>query len=258
MAKQTIFRRKHQSGFFVASNATASDDRLSLEARGLLFYILSKPADWRAITTDLMRAGGCGRDRIHRILNELERFGYLERERVHDPETGKFSGVECVFYDVPRTGKPDTDNPEPDNPHLQSNDSTKNGKDTIAPSGAASAKADISCSVGDTKTTQRKRDLLFDVIAEHSFNANGLIDKATGGRVGVLKKAILEAYPNISADNLRAVYEWRKATQPNLTPPRGTGTVLTMIRDYIAAHKRPQADLMSVAIRNTQKMNEGS
>ena len=49
-----IIRRRHIKNFTVLPNAIHDDDRLSLEARGLLEFLLSRPSNWE-IRHDALR-----------------------------------------------------------------------------------------------------------------------------------------------------------------------------------------------------------
>lgn len=80
------------------------NNSLSLEARGLLGYLLSKPDDWEVRFADLIaNAAGpnCGEDRLRRILKELEAAGYIIRTR-RNIAHGRFEWVTTV-YETPHT-----------------------------------------------------------------------------------------------------------------------------------------------------------
>lgn len=87
------------------------DNRLSLEARGLLGYLLSKPDDWEVRFTDLLTSSGpnCKADRLRRILKELETFGYIQRTR-KNVALGQFVWVTTVF-ETPQTESTILDKP---------------------------------------------------------------------------------------------------------------------------------------------------
>ena len=100
------FRRK--KAFATLYREVAQDSRLSLEARGLLILMASLPEDWEYSVAGLAKKAGCGKDKLRRILGELEDVGYLAREQSHD-SGGKFSGNIYVIQDEapPLSGKPD-------------------------------------------------------------------------------------------------------------------------------------------------------
>lgn len=107
MAESSVrFRRR--KAFATLYREVAQDDRLSLEARGLLILMASLPEDWEYSVAGLAKKAGCGKDKLRRILGELETVGYLAREQSHD-SGGKFAGNIYVIQDEapPLSGKPD-------------------------------------------------------------------------------------------------------------------------------------------------------
>lgn len=60
--------------FVMVYREVAQDGRLSLEARGLFMRMTSLPDSWRYTVAGLAKMAGCGRDRLRRMLEELERL----------------------------------------------------------------------------------------------------------------------------------------------------------------------------------------
>lgn len=161
----TIVRAVHDSEnpFFMTRRATAQNRELSYAARGLLWYLLSRPDDWTVMISDLEQQ--CGRDKVYSLLKELQDAGHLTRNQAR-AEGGKFGKRGYTVHEVPRprdaeptqetdnqpltekpeTAKPDavspvTDSPftappHPANPPLQNTelvqkrDGTEDRKDT--------------------------------------------------------------------------------------------------------------------------------
>lgn len=98
-----IMRAKHDksNAFFVASRAMFQDERLSWAARGVLGYLLSKPDNWETRTADLVRQSPGGRRLVAHVLRELKAYGYMERIRVRDDKTGRFTYI-TVVYESPQ------------------------------------------------------------------------------------------------------------------------------------------------------------
>lgn len=98
---------KSSGGWTHIMNSVAQDKRLSLDTRGLFLMMKSFPPDWEFNIPGLATMGNCGKDKVRRMLGELEKAGYLLREQSHD-ENGKFSGNTYVLQDhPPLSGKPD-------------------------------------------------------------------------------------------------------------------------------------------------------
>lgn len=101
------YKSGRTKGFVVLLREVAQDARLSLEARGLFALMVSLPDNWEYNVGGLAKLSGCGRDKLRRMLGELEAVGYLVREQSHD-RGGKFSGNVYVLQDEapPSSGKP--------------------------------------------------------------------------------------------------------------------------------------------------------
>lgn len=97
----TIRRGARNARYTTLPNQVLEDVRLSMEARWLLSYLLSKPDNWIVRVADISKKGGCGRDKARRMVNELVEFGYAEKEQNRGDE-GKFGRLSLVVYDEPR------------------------------------------------------------------------------------------------------------------------------------------------------------
>lgn len=104
---ESSVRSGRKKGYVVLFREVAQDDRLSLEARGLFALIVSLPDDWEYTVSGLAVKAGCGREKVRRLLKELQTVGYLIREQSHD-SGGKFGGNVYVLQDEapPLPGKP--------------------------------------------------------------------------------------------------------------------------------------------------------
>lgn len=84
------------------------DASLSWEARGVLAYLFSHGDKWLLRTTDLIRQGPAGKDKMYRILAELEEKRYYHREKLRRPD-GSVHWILEVYND------PEA-NPHPEKP----------------------------------------------------------------------------------------------------------------------------------------------
>jgi hypothetical protein len=75
-----IEKKELKSHYACIPNGTLEDPRLSLDTRGLLAFLLSKPEDWIIRASQIRRDFGIGQVVQQRIFRELERAGYLERK----------------------------------------------------------------------------------------------------------------------------------------------------------------------------------
>jgi hypothetical protein len=99
----TIRRGERNARYSSIPNRVFEDARLSMEARWLLAYLLSKPDNWIARIKDIRNMGNCGRDKAAAMVNELVATGYAEKEQRRDG--GKFGNSVLVIYDEPRNAE---------------------------------------------------------------------------------------------------------------------------------------------------------
>lgn len=126
-----VFRIEKTRDYTVMSNHHLRNAGLSLKSKGLLSMMLSLPENWNYTTRGLAKICKEGTDSIGSALKELERAGYIVRNRLRDSK-GKIVDVEYVIYETPHppdtgqpcedepdTACPDTENPDMDNPCLE-------------------------------------------------------------------------------------------------------------------------------------------
>ena len=100
-----VFRIEKTRDYTVMSNHHLRNAGLSLKSKGLLSMMLSLPEDWNYTTRGLAKICKEGTDSIGSALKELERAGYIVRNRLRDSK-GKIVDVEYVIYETPHL--PDT------------------------------------------------------------------------------------------------------------------------------------------------------
>ena len=103
-----VFRIEKTKDYTVMSNHHLRNQALSLKSKGLLSLMLSLPEDWNYTTRGLAAICKEGTDSIGSALKELEKAGYIVRNRLRDKK-GKITDVEYVIYETPQ--KPGQDQP---------------------------------------------------------------------------------------------------------------------------------------------------
>lgn len=97
----SIVRVHKTNNFTVMSNTHFKEKKMSLKAKGLLSLMLSLPDDWNYSISGLVTLSKDGKDSVMSALAELEKFGYLQRQRVTN-DKGQFAGVEYNIYEQPQ------------------------------------------------------------------------------------------------------------------------------------------------------------
>lgn len=97
--------------FTVLYKSAIEDKRLPLDARGLLAIMVGLPDGWQYSVKGLAAYVGVSKDTIRRLLEKLEKVGYLTREQTHDAN-GHFAGNVYVLQDEAPPLSENTDNGE--------------------------------------------------------------------------------------------------------------------------------------------------
>ena len=111
-----VFRINKTRDYTVMSNYHLKDTGLTLKSKGLLSMMLSLPEEWNYTTRGLAAICKEGVDCIGTALKELERAGYIQRNRIRN-DKGKIVDTEYVIFEKPQA-KPDTEQPYTENPYM--------------------------------------------------------------------------------------------------------------------------------------------
>ena len=105
-----VFRVNKDKNYTVMSNHHFRNRELSLKAMGLLSLMLNLPDNWDYTLKGLSTICGDGLTSVRNTLVELEKHGYVKRERMRD-EHGRLANTEYSIYEVPQSPV------KPVNPH---------------------------------------------------------------------------------------------------------------------------------------------
>ena len=101
--------------FTIMSNHHLRNTELSLKAKGLLSLMLSLPEDWDYTTKGLAHICKDGVDSITTALKELERHGYLTRQRLRY-DNGQLGDIEYTIHEQPVSTENTGLSPKRENP----------------------------------------------------------------------------------------------------------------------------------------------
>lgn len=118
-------------GFVQVSNSALADKNISLKAKGLLAFMLSKPVDWTFYIGSMSSELKEGKEAIAGAINELIESGYVQRNELRD-EDNKFAGIEYIVWYFPQTGNPVTGIPISGNPANTNKDVKKQRHNNIS------------------------------------------------------------------------------------------------------------------------------
>ena len=109
---QTIIKTPISSNFSILNNDIINDDILSIKAKSVLIYLLSKPKDWQLRIGDIKNKLQIGTHSIRSALNNLMQAGYIFYRRLASGHTI------WTIYDTPQSITQPVDiQPQTDNPH---------------------------------------------------------------------------------------------------------------------------------------------
>jgi len=109
-----IKRIQKSKNYSIISNEILKRKDLSLKAKGLMSLILSFPDSWDLNINGLVAIVKESKNTIYTILKELNKKGYVDRERITD-KSGKVVKWDLLVYEKPHTKKPDTKKPHVEN-----------------------------------------------------------------------------------------------------------------------------------------------
>ena len=110
-----VFRVEKTKDFTIMCNHHLRNTELSLKAKGLLSLMLSLPEDWDYTTKGLAHICKDGVDSITTALKELERHGYLTRQRLRY-ENGQLGDIEYTIHEKPVNAEKQAFPPKRENP----------------------------------------------------------------------------------------------------------------------------------------------
>ncbi len=110
----SIIRINKSKDYTVMSNHHLNNKELSLKAKGLLSFMLSKPDSWDFSVNGLVAQLKEGRDSVLSAMGELIKLGYVKRTQTNIK--GKFAKVDYDVYEKPQHDKPLTEEPQREKP----------------------------------------------------------------------------------------------------------------------------------------------
>jgi len=124
---KTIIKKK--DNFTTVHNSIILDENLSWKAKGLLIYMLSRPAGWKYKSIEIAKNSTDGRDSVRNGLKELVENKYISRKKNSDGSLTYYIFEDKHQNDItdylekpkqenPSLEKPETENPKQENPKL--------------------------------------------------------------------------------------------------------------------------------------------
>lgn len=97
--KKKIYRTIEDKNYTFLTCYHLDDNRLSLEAKGIHSYILSRPNEWEVNVDHLVKMGTEGESVVKKAVNELINYGYIQRYRIF--RNGRVSKFKKIASEKP-------------------------------------------------------------------------------------------------------------------------------------------------------------
>jgi len=95
-----VFRTEKTSDYAVIAKHHLRNRNLSYKAKGLMTFMLSVPPDWDWSMAGLATLASDGVDGVRSGIRELEKYGYLSRNRIRD-SSGRLGDIEYIIHEIP-------------------------------------------------------------------------------------------------------------------------------------------------------------
>lgn len=122
MSDVTIHRGTPRENYTVFRNEIFECDQFSMDALGMLTYLLSRPRNWVVNQAQLRQRFKLGKDKFQRVMGELVEAGYVERRQQRRRNTNTFGPAQYHVFDRPISPK----KPQPENPATDVNKGESN------------------------------------------------------------------------------------------------------------------------------------
>ena len=132
-------KKDRNNPYLIMNKTVLEDKRLSLKAKGLCCYLLSKPDNWYVNTNEIVSNSSNGIKSIWSAINELIKYGYMYKHQFRS-DNGQFYSYNYLVFEKPKsaisekiTTSPNrpfgsSDNPIPDKDILLINNRELNNK----------------------------------------------------------------------------------------------------------------------------------
>lgn len=103
--------------FSIIINEVAKRKDLSARAKGIYYYLMTLPKDWKLYKEELTTHFTEGKDAINTAFKELEKAGYITKTQLK--KEGKFDGWEYKIFESTEIGKPEAEKPKAEKPKAE-------------------------------------------------------------------------------------------------------------------------------------------
>ncbi len=108
-------KKDKNNPYLIMNKTVLEDKRLSLKAKGLCCYLLSKPDNWYVNTNEIVSNSLNGIKSIWSAINELIKYGYMYKHQFRS-DNGQFHSYNYLIFERPKSFDPKKTNISPNRP----------------------------------------------------------------------------------------------------------------------------------------------
>ncbi len=168
--KKTINKKEN---FTSIHNKLINDSRISLKAKGIMLYMLSKPENWKYNPKEITKNSKDGLDSVYSGIKELIEAGYISRTRHSDGTVDYFVFEDVEENDIvdfskkenPNRENPNRENPNRENPDVYKRKNTNKERIIVNTElNKETSKSDIDDFINSQDKSEEYKKLLFEFL----------------------------------------------------------------------------------------------
>ena len=232
--KKTINKKEN---FTSIHNKLINDSRISLKAKGIMLYMLSKPENWKYNPKEIAKNSKDGLDSVYSGIKELIGAGYISRAR-HSDGTVDYFVFEDVeendIVDFSKKENPNRENPNRENPDVYKRKNTTKERNIVNTElKKETSKSDIDDFINSQDKSEEYKELLFEFLKYRKKIRDTV--KTTGPIKLLLKHFKTEADLREALEYMD-LYNWKTA-EPNWIEKKKNGNNNKNNNDFIVTEE---------------------
>ena len=232
--KKTINKKEN---FTSIHNKLINDIRISLKAKGIMLYMLSKPENWKYNPKEIAKNSKDGLDSVYSGIKELIEAGYISRTR-HSDGTVDYFVFEDVeendIVDFSKKENPNRENPNRENPDVYKRKNTNKERIIVNTElKKETSKGDIDDFINSQDKSEEYKELLFEFLKYRKKIRDTV--KTTGPIKLLLKHFKTEADLREALEYMD-LYNWKTA-EPSWIEKKKNGSNNKNNNDFIVTEE---------------------
>lgn len=232
--KKTINKKEN---FTSIHNKLINDSRISLKAKGIMLYMLSKPENWKYNPKEIAKNSKDGLDSVYSGIKELIEAGYISRTR-HSDGTVDYFVFEDVeendIVDFSKKENPNRENPNRENPDVYKRKNTNKERIIVNTElNKETSKSDIDDFINSQDKSEEYKKLLFEFLKYRKKIRDTV--KTTGPIKLLLKHFKTEADLREALEYMD-LYNWKTA-EPSWIEKKKNGSNNKNNNDFIVTEE---------------------